>query len=107
MPVEIYYTVSLVEPDGPTHLKPEGSMTKIRKDQTSIFVIAGGYVARPGPVRGFDHAYDMSEGDLVEGDTVKAHHIGGSSITKIVTSTGRTLHWHHEGRRHPLSAKKD
>ena len=72
-------------------------MTVVKKDGVSLFVVVGGHKARPGPVRGFSHAYDMGSADLKEGDQVKARHLAGSQITRLVTADGTVLHWHHEG----------
>ena len=70
-------------------------MTIVRQDEQSIYVIAGGYRARPGNVGGYDHAFDMSDGGLKKGDVVKARHVACSQLTKIRLSDGRMLHWHH------------
>lgn len=72
-------------------------MTKVRKDKHGLFVKAGGYIARPGPVRGNSHAYRMDDGGLKEGDTVKAHHQAQTQLTIITLPEGRKTRWHHEG----------
>jgi len=71
------------------------SLTLVRKDAKGLYVRAGGYVARPGPVSGYSHAYDMSDGGLVEGNRVKARHWAQTPLTKIFLADGRVLHWHH------------
>lgn len=73
------------------------ALTLVRSDERGLFVRAGGYVARPGGVRGYDHAYNMSDGGLRTGDHVKAHHIAGSPIVKLRLSDGTVLHWYTRG----------
>jgi hypothetical protein len=72
-------------------------MTKVRSDSEGLFVKAGGYIARPGPVLGESHAYRMDDGGLKEGDDVKARHTPGTQITVITLSDGKKTRWHHEG----------
>jgi hypothetical protein len=69
-------------------------MSLIRQDALGLFVIAGGYKARPGPVRGYDHAYDMSDGGLKAGDRPVARHIAGTPLIRITLADGRKLVWH-------------
>ena len=70
--------------------------TLVRSDNLGLFVRAGGYVARPGDVTGYSHAYDQSDGGLKAGDYVKAYHLSGSPLTQITLSDGRKLVWTHE-----------
>lgn len=71
-------------------------MTLVREDAKGLYVRAGGYVARPGNVRGYDHAYRMDRALLQAGDRVKARHLAGSPITRLRLEGGVVLHWHHE-----------
>lgn len=72
-------------------------MTKVWKDAEGLYVIAGGYVARPGSVAGRGHALRMDDGGLSEGETVVARHRGGTQLTTVRLADGRMTHWHHEG----------
>lgn len=74
-------------------------MSKVWKDDIGLYVKAGGYMARPGDVNGYSHAYNMGDGGLAEGDKVKACHLGGSPLVKITTDAGIVLHWHTWHRR--------
>jgi hypothetical protein len=71
-------------------------MSKVRKDSKGIFVVAGGYVARPGGVIGYDHAFRMDSANLQEGDEVKAIHWAGTPTTKIKLPDGTKLLWGHD-----------
>lgn len=71
------------------------SRALVREDGRGLFVRAGGYVARPGDVSGYAHAYTMSDGGLKAGDRVKAHHISQTPLTKLTLDDGRIIHWHH------------
>jgi hypothetical protein len=71
-------------------------MTVVREDKISLFVVAGGYVARPGPLPGYDHAHRMDSAKLRKGDKVKARHIPGSELTKVTLDDGTVLHWGHD-----------
>lgn len=70
-------------------------MTLVRSDIWGLFVRAGGYIARPGNVRGFAHAFRVDDGGLKAGDKIKATHIGGAQLTRVVTQGGLKLHWFH------------
>lgn len=72
-------------------------MSVVRKDAKGIYIIAGGYIARPGAVSGYAHVYDMSDGGLKEHDRVMARHVGGSPLTRIRLDEKRDLYWHHDG----------
>jgi hypothetical protein len=74
------------------------SKSVVHKDAKGLFVKAGGYVARPGGVRGYDHAYRMDDGGLKEGDRVKARHKAQTPLTVITLDDGTKLHWHHEAK---------
>ncbi len=67
-------------------------MALVRRDAHGLYLRTGGYIFRPGPVIGFDHAYDMGDGGLMEGDRVRARHLAGSEIARIRTESG-DLHW--------------
>ena len=69
-------------------------MALVREDLHGIYVQAGGYYARPGGVRGYMHAYDMSNGGLVKGMKVKAKHMGGSPIIKLTLADGTHRYWY-------------
>lgn len=71
-------------------------MSKVRQDEKGLYVIAGGYIARPGPVRGYSHAFRMDSAGLVAGDDVKARHWAGTPTTKITLSDGTKLLWGHQ-----------
>lgn len=71
-------------------------MAVVKEDEEGIFVIAGGYKARPGNVGGYDHAYRMDDAGLKNGDRVKASHRSGTSTTKVTLESGQVLIWHHD-----------
>ena len=71
-------------------------MTTVRKDGRGLYVITGGYKARPGPRLGYDHAFDMSDGGLCEGMKVKARHVSQMPYTRLTLEDGRKLVWMHE-----------
>lgn len=71
-------------------------MAVVKEDAEGIFVIAGGYKARPGNVAGYDHAYRMDDAGLKAGDRVKAAHRGGTPTTKVTLESGQVLIWHHD-----------
>lgn len=72
-------------------------MTKVRQDQTGLYIQSGGYVARPGPVNGYGHAYRMDDGGLQPGDAVKSRHVSGTPLNVITLPNGYKTRWHHEG----------
>jgi hypothetical protein len=82
-------------------------MALVRRDQRGLFVIAGGYVARPGAVRGYEHALRMDAAGLREGDKVRARHMASSPLTKVVLGDGQTVYWHHEGVERDRNATSD
>lgn len=67
--------------------------SRVWKDEHGIYIKTGGYVFRPGGIRGYDHAYDMDDGGLKEGDTVKAHHMSQTRTAKLVLADGTFRHW--------------
>lgn len=69
-------------------------MSVICQDSAGLFVKAGGYIARPGDVGGYSHAFDMSDGGLKKGDRVKASHMTGAPIVKLRLEGGKVLHWY-------------
>lgn len=73
-------------------------MSKIRQDDAGLYVVAGGYIGRPGNVRGYSHTYDMSDGNLKSGDTVKARHVAGEPLIKLKLDNGQVLRWYTVGR---------
>jgi len=79
-------------------------MSVIRSDAHGLFVVAGGYCARPGAVGGYSHAYNMSAGGLKARDMVRAHHVAGSPLIKIKTHDGTVLHWHIDSKHDTYSA---
>lgn len=76
-------------------------MALVRADERGLYVRAGGYVARPGEVSGYAHAYDMSAGNLHAGDFVQARHVAQTPLTRITLANGERIYWHHESRRLP------
>ncbi len=68
-------------------------MAKIWQDERGVYVKAGGYVARPGAVVGYMHAYNMGDYGLTKGRTVKAQHIAGTPLVKV-TIGGAVRYWH-------------
>lgn len=70
-------------------------MTVVRKDADGLYVRAGGYIARPGPVTGYECAYDMSADGVRAGDTVKAAHMPGTPLTRLRLADGSVRVWHH------------
>lgn len=72
-------------------------MTVVREDADGLYVKAGGYIARPGAVRGYSHAYRMDDGGLKAGDTVKARHSAGTELTIVTLPDGSKTRWHHKG----------
>jgi hypothetical protein len=68
-------------------------MTLIREDAKGLYVKAGGYVARPGNVGGYDHVYRMDTAGLKKGDHVKARHMAGTPLTRLKLSDGIVLFW--------------
>ena len=69
------------------------STTKVRRDDKGLYVRAGGYVFRPGPINGYGHAHDMSDAGLAEGTQVKASHFAGTPTGRIRLADGRKLLW--------------
>lgn len=64
--------------------------TKIKKDELGLYVIAGGYIARPFWGTCFK-----------EGDEVKSHHFGGSTRAGVTVTDRKETHnfkrtGHHE-----------
>ncbi len=55
-------------------------MSTVWQDEEGIYVRSGGYIARPGDVIGYSHAYRMDDDGLKKGDKVKTHHIGGTPL---------------------------
>lgn len=66
---------------------------KVHEDEHGVFIRTGGYLFRPGGVRGYDHAYDMSDGGLKKGDTIKAAHIGGTQMARLRFEDGSKRYW--------------
>lgn len=73
-------------------------MSVIRQDSHGLFVIAGGYCARPGAVGGYSHAYNMTDGGLKAGDMVRARHIAGTPLIKLKLSPDVQLAWHIDSK---------
>lgn len=72
-------------------------MTKVRNDENGLYLIAGGVKARPGAINGYSHAYRMDDGGLIQGDTVKAAHVGGSQLVRIKLADGCITRWFQDG----------
>lgn len=75
-------------------------MTKLHKvyeDERGIYVRVNGGRARPGDVNGYDHAYDMSSGNLKADDKVIVRNVNQSILAKvIIPSTQKLLMWTKE-----------
>lgn len=71
-------------------------MTLVREDEKGLFIKAGGYIARPGGVVGYDHVLRMDDGGLKKGDKVVARHSAGSPLNYIKLPNGEKLWWHHD-----------
>jgi len=69
--------------------------TLVREDDKGLYLIAGGHKSRPGPVRGYSHAFDMSDGGLKAGMKVHARHVSQSPYNRITLEDGRKLVWMH------------
>jgi len=69
-------------------------MAKIWEDEKGLYVKAGSYIARPGDITGYSHAYRMDEGGLVNGDAVPARHIAGSPLVCITLTNGEKIYWY-------------
>jgi hypothetical protein len=78
--------------------------TKVKNDNFGLFVRAGGYIFRPGEVASFVRG-DVTDGGLNAGDEVRAHHIAGTTISKITLVDGRVLYWHNEYQ-HKMEAER-
>ena len=64
-------------------------MTKVRQDEIGIYVMSGGYIARP-----------FNPTKIVSGSTVKARHIGGSHYQKVDSEQ-----WSNSGMAHEYKGK--
>lgn len=72
---------------------------RIYRDARGLYIrdrMGGTNHYRPGPVIGYAHAYDMSDGGLREGDKPKTHHVAGAELVKIRLDDGRVLYWASE-----------
>ena len=67
-------------------------MSKVRKDDNGLYIQINGTKHRPGNIRGFAHAYDMSDGNLKKGDSVKAKSISQAPVCHIMLENN-TLCW--------------
>lgn len=57
-------------------------MAKIHGDKYGVYIKAGGYIFRPIFPSGFSHAFP--NGTVFQaGETVKANHLGGSSLGSV------------------------
>lgn len=64
-------------------------MAKVHKDENSLYVKVGGYIARPVFPVGFSHVYDDGS-EVQEGEKVTASHNGG----KLATVAGEKWYIH-------------
>ncbi len=69
-------------------------MSKVWKDEKGLYVKAGGYIARPGDINGYSHAYRMDDGGLVYGDEAPTRHIGGTPLVCITLTNGEKIYWY-------------
>jgi len=72
-------------------------MSRVREDERGLYIRLNGHKNRPGAVRGYDHVYDMSDGGLKAGDTVKAYHVTETPLIKINLGH-KKLYWHSRER---------
>lgn len=68
----------------------------VRKDARGLFIRTGGYVFRPGAINGYQHAVRMDDGQLQDGDHVKASHVGGTPLAKLTLGDGSVTRWAEE-----------
>lgn len=73
------------------------ALALIREDELGLYVIAGGYIGRPGDVPGYSHALPMTSGGVKTGDKVKARHVASNPLIKLITPEG--LRWWYTGSR--------
>lgn len=80
----------------------------IREDEKGLYVIAGGYAARPGVVSDYNPYYtDYDTGGLAKKDLVAATHIVGTTFTQIRTKGGLKLLWIHDPSYDPVDGWPD
>jgi hypothetical protein len=68
----------------------------VRCDVRGLLIITGGYKFRPGDIPGLAHVYRQDQHTLKVGEWVKARHLGGTQLAKIVCEDGTVLHWANE-----------
>jgi hypothetical protein len=73
-------------------------MALVRKDEQGLFVICDGVIARPGNVRGYDHALRMDGGGLTGGEKVPCRQLSGSPLVKLKLPDDAVVFWHSDGR---------
>jgi hypothetical protein len=73
-------------------------MALVRKDEQGLFVICDGVIARPGNVRGYDHALRMDGGGLAAGEKIRCRQLSGSPLVKLKLPDGTFVFWHADGR---------
>jgi hypothetical protein len=71
----------------------------VREDTRSLFIRMGDgmYHFRPGPIDGYDHAYDMSGDAIQAGTKVEARHVGGTVLCEIKMQDGSKRRWAEQG----------
>jgi hypothetical protein len=67
--------------------------TKVRADESGLYVRTDGRNFRPGEVTGVALA-DMSDGGLKVGDEVRAAHVATTTRARLTMPDGRILIWH-------------
>lgn len=71
-------------------------MALVKEDEKGLFIQAGGYIARPGPIAGWMHAVKMDDGGLKKGDHVKARHKSGTPLNVITLKNNEKRYWGHD-----------
>lgn len=69
---------------------------KIYRDERGLFIkdsTGGGHHHRPGPVAGYSHVYDMSDGGLKEGDNPKTSYVSSTPLIRIKLPDGKEVYW--------------
>lgn len=71
-------------------------MAKVYEDEKGVYITINGAKHRPGPIVGYDHAYNMSDSGIKAGDTINARHVAGTTLCKIKLEDDQELHWANE-----------
>ena len=71
-------------------------MSLVREDEKGLYIWLNGGKHRPGDVTGYDHVFDMSDGELEAGDKVKASIVSQAPLIRIRLDNGCKLYWHQK-----------